>query len=247
MQAFADNGFRAPLFNAFDHSRSITVCAVDLMGCVRYANDLFREHVQRYYEWPGGDHTFTVDHLAMGDTAHLRERVDILTRVLDAKGQPVRCLELSGGRAIEHTCVAMTLPDDPRTMVCVVASARAAFDAPGGCCPEECEWLMVPTDPGVLGDLTHAELETLRMIAKNCSTEDIADHLSRTKKAIERRRMSIRRKLGLDDRMALTRLSMETGLGHLPESRLSEFVRCCRTRQRHLRRLRWESPELAHA
>ncbi len=244
MLAFGQNEQPIPLLGALNDSRCITVCAADMMGRIRYANNLFREHIRDHYGWDGAGESFTIDHLAMGDAAYLRERVDVLTKVLDANGAPVRCIELSGGRAVEHTCVAWSQPNEGDAPLCIVATARAEFDdaAMNGRAPH---WLMVPTDPGRLGELTHAELETLRLIAKSMSTEDIAHQLSRTKKAIERRRMSIRRKLHLSDRMALMRLAMESGLGHMPEARLGEFVRCCRSRARYLKRLQWRGPVAA--
>ncbi|MEM1424027.1 MAG: helix-turn-helix transcriptional regulator, partial [Planctomycetota bacterium] len=125
------------------------------------------------------------------------------------------------------------------------ASSPAVFTGAGCLSPEDYVWLLVPTDPGILGGMTHAELETLRLIALGMSTEQIAERLSRTKKAIERRRMSMRRKLGVEDRQALSRAANQTGLGHLPESRLSQFVRCSRARQRHLAGESWVSPEPA--
>ena len=245
MLAVGDNGSHAPVLDAFDARGSMTVCAVDMLGRIRYASTLFREHSRRYYGWGGDDDSFTVDHLAMGDVAYLRERVDVLSKVLDAEGEPVRCIELSGGRAIEHACRSVPDPGNPNARLCVVASTPAVFTGPGCLAADQYNWLMVPTDPGFLGDMTHAELETLRLIALGHSTEEIAERLSRTKKAIERRRMSMRRKLGVEDRQALTRAAMQTGLGHLPESRLSQFVRCCRARQRHLAGESWVSPEPA--
>ena len=234
MLAFGSTPDALPLLGAISESHSITVCASDMMGRIRYANDLFRSHAQEHYAWGGEGASFTIDHVAMGDAAYLRERVDVLMRVLDTD-TPVRCVELSGGRAIEHTCMKWSHPDAPNETLCVVASARAVFDYAdyNGQSPR---WLMVPTDPAELGELTHAELETLRLIAMSLSTEEIAEKLSRTKKAIERRRMSIRRKLELTDRMGLMRLAMESGLGHMPESMLADFVRSCRGRSRHLRR-----------
>ena len=104
-----------------------------------------------------------------------------------------------------------------RSSLCVVASSPAVFTGVGCLQADGYTWLMVPTDPGILGDMTHAELETLRLIALGMSTDDIASKLSRTKKAIERRRMSMRRKLHVEDRQALTRVAIQTGLGHMPE------------------------------
>ena len=235
MLAFGTTPDSIPLLGAFEQSHSITVCAADMTGRIRYANDLFRSYARQHYDWTGQGETFTIDHIAMGDAAYLRERVDMLSRVLDAGGRPVRCIELSGGRAVEHTCTAWSPPGDDESVLCVVASAKAVFDGgpSNGTAPH---WLLVSTEPGQLGELTHAELETLRLIAQGLSTEDIAERLSRTKKAIERRRMSIRRKLHLTDRMGLSRLAMESGLGWMPQEKLSEFVRLCRSRARHLKK-----------
>lgn len=235
MLAFGSTAESVPLFGAVGESHCITICASDMMGRIRYANDLFRSHAREHYGWGGEGMPFTIDHIAMGDTSYLRERVDVLTRVLESDGAPVRCVELSGGRAVEHTCTKWSSPDDPSDTLCVVASAKAVFDYTGSN-GQSARWLMVPTDPGQLGELTHAELETLRLIAIGDSTENIAEKLSRTKKAIERRRMSIRRKLDLTDRMGLMRLAMDSGLGHMPESMLADFVRSCRSRSRHLKR-----------
>ena len=247
MQPFEAFAGAPPFMEAVEESRCITACAADLTGHIRFANALFRDYAAEHYGWNGNGDVFSVEHIARGDHVYLRERVEMMSRVMDGDGAPVRCLELSGGRAVEHTCIAWNPGPAADTTLCVCASAKAVFDEPGACAHDaSTHWLLVPTNPSDLGELTHAEFETLRMIALGLSTEDIGERLSRTKKAIERRRMSIRRKLGLSNRMDLLRLAIDSGLGALPEHLVGEFVRCARQRARHLKRHAHANGALVH-
>lgn len=247
MKPFPSSSDDAPPFGAMEDSECITVCACDQHGRIHFANGLFRRYVREVYGWAGEGEPFSIETVAQSDSAYLRERSAFMARALGAKGEPVRAIELTGGRAIEHTGTAWTSHPGSADSLCVITSAKAVFDDEQRPATHAADWFMVPTDPHILGDLTHAELETLRFIGLGLSTDEIAERLSRTKKAIERRRMSIRRKLAMTDRMALVRLAIESGLGSMPEETLPEFVRACRSRARHLKRLGQPTAEPAQA
>jgi DNA-binding NarL/FixJ family response regulator len=64
-----------------------------------------------------------------------------------------------------------------------------------------------PTDP-----LTPRELEVLKLIAEGHTSEEIADVLVISKKTVDRHRANILEKLGMRNRVELTRYAIRRGL-----------------------------------
>jgi DNA-binding NarL/FixJ family response regulator len=60
--------------------------------------------------------------------------------------------------------------------------------------------------------LTPRELEVLKLIAEGCTSKEIADRLVISVKTVERHRQNILDKLGLRDRVQLTRYAIRRGL-----------------------------------
>jgi DNA-binding NarL/FixJ family response regulator len=66
--------------------------------------------------------------------------------------------------------------------------------------------------PDLQGSLTIRELEILRLVAEGHSSKQIADTLVISVKTVERHRANILHKLGLRDRLELTRYAIRAGL-----------------------------------
>ncbi|MEM9082426.1 MAG: LuxR C-terminal-related transcriptional regulator [Planctomycetota bacterium] len=79
--------------------------------------------------------------------------------------------------------------------------------------------------PGVLSSLTLGEAEVLRLLAMSKSQEEIAETLSRSVKAIERRRTLLGRKLGATSRSELAVIGGEAGLHRLTPDELTALAR----------------------
>lgn len=69
---------------------------------------------------------------------------------------------------------------------------------------------------GRLEQLTPREREVLRFIAEGLSTPQIANRLFRSEKTVESHRQSLARKLGLRNRVELTRYAIQAGVTVLP-------------------------------
>lgn len=69
-----------------------------------------------------------------------------------------------------------------------------------------------------LEQLTPREREVLRFIAEGLSTPQIADRLFRSEKTIESHRQSLAKKLGLRNRVELTRYAIQAGVTVLPRA-----------------------------
>ena len=60
--------------------------------------------------------------------------------------------------------------------------------------------------------LTPRETEVVKLVGEGCSTKEIADVLTISEKTVERHRSNVLEKLGLRDRVALTRYAIRRGL-----------------------------------
>ena len=69
------------------------------------------------------------------------------------------------------------------------------------------EYVMPPKDL-----LTRREREVVVLIADSCTSKEIAEKLVISEKTVERHRSNILLKLGLRDRVALTRYAIRRGL-----------------------------------
>jgi len=67
-------------------------------------------------------------------------------------------------------------------------------------------------DHGRLSVLTPRELEILRLVARGLTTATIAKRLFRSRKTIEAHRLALGNKLGVRNRVELTRIAIEAGL-----------------------------------
>jgi len=61
-------------------------------------------------------------------------------------------------------------------------------------------------------ELSPRELEVVKLIAEACSNEEIAEQLVISRKTVERHRANILEKLGMHDRVELTRFAIRRGL-----------------------------------
>ena len=70
-------------------------------------------------------------------------------------------------------------------------------------------------DRGELAQLTERELEVLTLISKGLTTQQVADHLSRSVKTVEWHRLSLGNKLGVSNRVELAQIAIRAGLVHI--------------------------------
>ncbi len=78
---------------------------------------------------------------------------------------------------------------------------------------------------GPLARLTSGELEVLRFLALGRRREDMAVDLKRTVKAIERRRTTLGRKLGIEQSAELAMIGVRAGLHRMSAAELERFAR----------------------
>ena len=171
---------------------------------------------------------------AARDDAYVNERINLIRRATDHDESHFIFRDLVAGRAVDYLCVREPLASTGE-VVCVMIGGELSPFAPE-LDEEDIRWAERPTDPGVLGELTYAEIEVLRFIALHLSIEDMAAALFRTRKAIERRLASLRKKVSDKPRPDLMSLALAAGLNRLPAQRVPGFVHACRDRQRVLNR-----------
>ena len=90
-----------------------------------------------------------------------------------------------------------------RARISLDASVPTADDAPVS---------VVDSTPDALADLTSREREVLALVADGRSNREVAETLFISEKTVERHRANVLEKLGLRDRVALTRYAIRWGL-----------------------------------
>jgi DNA-binding NarL/FixJ family response regulator len=110
--------------------------------------------------------------------------------------------------------VLKTVADRDLVGACRAAMRGEPFLYPGAITPLIRDYLHrahnhqhVPEDP-----LTNREQEVIKLIAEGYSTRQIAETLIISEKTVERHRANILEKLGMHDRVELTRYAIRTGL-----------------------------------
>lgn len=85
--------------------------------------------------------------------------------------------------------------------------------------PGHRELAVTAHDRGRLALLTPRELEVLALIAEGLTSAQIATKLSRSRKTVEAHRLSMGAKLGVSNRVELTRIALRAGLLHAAPGR----------------------------
>ncbi len=80
-------------------------------------------------------------------------------------------------------------------------------------------------DLGPLTKLTEREMQVLRLIGLGLSTQEIADHLHRSKKTIEWHRVSLGAKMDVTNRVELARMALNAGLTWFEEDAITHIWR----------------------
>ena len=93
----------------------------------------------------------------------------------------------------DHAGRAVPLPGGGRALVATTSTAPAGART-------------TPEDP-----LTPRELEVVKLIAEGCTSEEIAEQLFISKKTVDRHRANMLEKLGMRDRVELTRYAIRAG------------------------------------
>ncbi|HBS29268.1 MAG TPA: hypothetical protein DEB06_07410 [Phycisphaerales bacterium] len=136
------------------------------------------------------------------------ERLEVLRRAL-ASGEKVRVVGVQGGVKRQWVICPNTASGLPAPWAVVFASGGPldAFGDPSGATVrlEHDDW-------GPLAGLSPRELEVLTRIARGLSMREIAREMERSVKTVEFHRSALGAKLGVTNRVELTRLALRAGL-----------------------------------
>ncbi len=195
--------FAAEFWNTLLHDTGCDVGVVDQDG--RF---LFVSQKLSFWRPENARVGLTVNELLPADAA--AERLELFRRV-GTTGKPIvlhsvwrgvrtrttlRRLPLSGGvTRLLITCRGTVPSDRDRSETGDIEHVYAKF-----------------VDHGRLAVLTPRELEILRLVARGLTTAAIAKRLFRSRKTIEAHRLALGNKLGVRNRVELTRIAIEAGL-----------------------------------
>lgn len=137
------------------------------------------------------------------------ERADTLRKVLEG-GNVSRYYQFGADQRLLCTLI----PIDPGSFGYRGVLTMVQPETGIGYCGDACEQIPVLGTPclDALGALSPAELRVLLHLGKGRTTAEIAAHLSRSAKTIEKQIESVHRKLGTGSRAELVRLAVERGL-----------------------------------
>jgi DNA-binding CsgD family transcriptional regulator len=129
-------------------------------------------------------------------------------RVTELK-RPIEALEMIRGKRLRSSYRSLPAVDGCPPLVLIVS--RAGSDGPS----EDGQVETVNSthqDRGKLEKLSDREIEVLRLIGEGLTTRQIAARLSRTTKTVEAHRAALGRKLGVRNRVQLTKIAIEAGI-----------------------------------
>jgi DNA-binding CsgD family transcriptional regulator len=196
-----------------DAGVNVVVC--DREGTVLYANGV----AHRWLSWRETKHEGPPSSNLFCDTttthALLRERQEICERVC-ARGQAVVYESICRNIRYRVTMRPIDLADGRRAAL-IVSRRMQPWERIGAHSPGEPEPIVVVHhDPGEFASLSLRELEVLVLIAEGLSYSEIAAHLHRSVRTIERHRDRLGQKLGANNRVQLARFAIRAGLAELP-------------------------------
>lgn len=188
-----------------DTDQAITVHEPD--GTIVFANDA----ASRLYSLNGSAIAGKrFQDLFKADNARLAaERLELIRRVAET-GRSLTVDGMINGQ-LRRTTYRPVAGSNGRARVLAVSRPPGVGDgAPDEDRPEV--YRCKHDDPGVLGSLTHRELEILRLIGEGLSTADIAKKLHRSVKTVEWHRVALGNKLGITNRVELARIAIRSGI-----------------------------------
>ncbi|MCC7387283.1 MAG: helix-turn-helix transcriptional regulator [Phycisphaerales bacterium] len=196
-----------------DTGVNVVVC--DREGTVLFANGV----AQRWLHWRETKHTGPASGNLFCDTtttpALLRERRELCERVCE-RGQAVVYESICRNIRYRVTMRPVDLADG-RAAALIISRRMQPWERIGATRPGEPEpVVVVHHDPGVFASLSLRELEVLVLIAEGLSYSEIAAHLHRSVRTIERHRDRLGQKLGANNRVQLARFAIRAGLAELP-------------------------------
>ncbi len=139
-----------------------------------------------------------------------RRRPDVRVLILSMHGNEEYCLEAVRLGASGY--VLKTVADRD-----LVSACRACMRGERFVCPDDVrslvdEWLGGAADDGPPEVLTARESEVLKLVAEGHTTREIAETLVISEKTVDRHRANLLEKLGMRDRVDLTRYAIRRGL-----------------------------------
>ncbi|MEM1167143.1 MAG: LuxR C-terminal-related transcriptional regulator [Planctomycetota bacterium] len=154
---------------------------------------------------------------------HMRDERDRHRRAtLAASGQWGIAIDLYLGVQVWHISRAVRDPEGHLGVLTITLTPPITAELPA--MPVMSMYAHV-SHPGPLGVLTLGEAEVLRLLALNYSQDEIAEELSRSVKAIERRRTILGKKLSAGNRSELALVGAEAGLHRLTPEQLEVLAR----------------------
>lgn len=151
------------------------------------------------------------------DSAWCRERMDVIKRAL-VEGTPFATVEIFRGRRLEAAFVPVNA-GTPAAAVMYIGRFGLWLPTPANNShnsgPEA--QLLETADWGFLSVLTRRELEVLRFIAKGLTNEAIAQHIHRTKRAVEWHIQKLYEHLNCGQRSDLLKYGLTAGLHEIDD------------------------------
>lgn len=187
------------------------VMVADGEGVVLYANPPALRTFSKGTGSPVGKHLSDI-----WDEKLAHERLDIL-RQSAASHQVMHLEGFVNGRWIHSTLRPFPADADGRVRVLMVCRGSRPVDQNS---PADEAIQARENDAGTLNNLTHRELEILKLIGEGLSTAQIAEHLGRSVKTVEWHRVSLGNKLGVRNRVELARIAINAGFVD-PEERVA--------------------------
>jgi len=135
------------------------------------------------------------------------ERIEMIRRCIETS-QDVTLRGMVWGELRQTRFRPLPAPDGgpPTAALCVCVTVLHADQTDDHAARARCE------DRGVLEQLTDRELEVLTLISRGLTTQQVADHLSRSVKTVEWHRLSLGNKLGVSNRVELAQIAIRAGL-----------------------------------
>ncbi len=208
-------------FNAFLDDAGCAVAVCDPVGTVHFLNRTALALV-------GGDAVEAPIGKRLHDIlpAHSADsRLALVRRSLECEdGQPQIGLGATDGswRRIVVRAMDRTPGAERALIVCAPLAQSVTMADLAGPKQAFCETSL---DLGPLTKLTEREMQVLRLIGLGLSTQEIADHLHRSKKTIEWHRVSLGAKMDVTNRVELARLALNAGLTWFDEDAITHIWR----------------------
>jgi DNA-binding CsgD family transcriptional regulator len=148
------------------------------------------------------------------------ERRAVLEEILSEPPRPLLAIDMSGGREVWTLCETECDHEGHCGVLAIGYRPCVEQIVPGDIQVRRFRRVL---DPGVLRELSLGEIEVLRLLALGRTREEMAHLVHRTVKAVERRRTTLGRKLGLGSSHMIALAGLRAGLHRFTSEDLESF------------------------